>query len=210
MSFSCEEWSYIVVCTNDYKINIKCTKTQFNNMVKDIAEEVIEDMIGSFNQTILYHVDIVKDKIDTLNTYYKMWWWRVYWINRKENKLEKITTYLNMQQHYIDNYEPVTEEEFNNFSIEVGKRKVLKSMIDTYTERNKSTSNIKQELLIFVKQYILSNPQRIKELVVSADWVWHTARWIVELLIIKKDIKTWLRTRMKSWFKKLYLYSKSS
>ena len=167
MSFSCEEWSYIVVCTNDYKINIKCTKTQFNNMVKDIAEEVIEDMIGSFNQTI-------------------------------------------MQQHYIDNYEPVTEEEFNNFSIEVGKRKVLKSMIDTYTERNKSTSNIKQELHIFVKQYILSNPQRVKELVVSADWVWHTARWIVELLIIKKDIKTWLRTRMKSWFKKLYLYSKSS
>ena len=83
-------------------------------------------------------------------------------------------------------------------------------MIDTYTERNKSTSNIKQELLIFVKQYILSNPQRIKELVVSIDWVWHTARWIVELLIIKKDIKTWLRTRMKSWFKKLYLYSKSS
>ena len=62
-----------------------------------------------------------------------------------------------------------TEEEFNNFSIEVGKRKVLKSMIDTYTERNKSTSNIKQELLIFVKQYILSNPQRVKELVVSAD-----------------------------------------
>ena len=109
MSFSCEEWSYIVVYTNDYKINIKCTKTQFNNMVKDIAEEVIEDMIGSFNQTILYHVDIVKDKIDTLNTYYKMWWWRVYWINRKENKLEKITTYLNMQQHYIDNYEPVTD-----------------------------------------------------------------------------------------------------
>ena len=210
MSFSCDEWSYVMINIDHYQINIKCTKTQFNDMVKDIQEEVIKDMVRSFNQTILYHVDIVKDKIDTLNTYYKMWWWRVYWINRKENKLEKITTYLNMQQHYIDNYEPVTEEEFNNFSIEVGKRKVLKSMIDTYTERNKSTSNIKQELHIFVKQYILSNPQRIKELVVSIDWVWHTARWIVELLIIKKDIKTWLRTRMKSWFQKLYLYSKSS
>jgi hypothetical protein len=74
-----------------------------------------------------------------------------------------------MQQHYIDNYEPVTEEEFNNFNLEVSKRKILRTMIDTYTARNKSISNIKQELLTFVKQYISSNPQRVKELVVSTD-----------------------------------------
>jgi hypothetical protein len=74
-----------------------------------------------------------------------------------------------MQQHYIDNYEPVTEEEFNNFNLEVSKRKILRTMINTYTARNKSTSNIKQELLTFVKQYISSNPQRVKELVVSTD-----------------------------------------
>lgn len=210
MGFWCEEWSYIVINIDHYQINIKCTKTQFNDMVKDIAEEVIKDMVRSFSYKTLYNIEEIKEKIDNLNMYYKMWWWRVYWINRKENKLEKITTYLNMQQHYIDNYEPVTEEEFNNFNLEVSKRKILRTMINTYTARNKSTSNIKQELLTFVKQYISSNPQRVKELVVSTDWLWETARWIVEVLVLKKDIKTWLRIRMKSWFQKLYLYSKSS
>jgi hypothetical protein len=42
-------------------------------MVKDIAEEVIKDMVRSFSYKTLYNIEEIKEKIDNLNMYYKMW-----------------------------------------------------------------------------------------------------------------------------------------
>lgn len=194
------EYKVITVQKQDYKINIKePTENLISLLNNEIVIEYFEYCVEWMNSMLIYNSLDIEKIIESKINLYNQWLKKEYWINREKLLYRNIKT-LWQYKYIVDQwFEPVSENEYNEFIKMVSYEFAISEMSKWIS----NTDLIEKWIISFINYYIMNNSKDV--LMLTGNWKYSTSGIYSE--IIKHEDNMWaLRKRTTKWID--YLLSK--